>query len=162
MPRLPAPTAPQPMIAAPAVVYTPTPQRRGTYGNVDPLSTTPATLEEWTTPEWLGWMTHEDPKVPWLPPRLKGRVEDFARRLKGGLSTLANYTLSKCMADPATTEITGPTITDPTNPDLDYSYCDSDRRHVVNVSVVWRTPTLTNAAMNAFLGDWPARQSCLS
>ena len=34
--------------------YTPTPQRRGTYGNVDPLSATPATLEEWTTPEWLG------------------------------------------------------------------------------------------------------------
>jgi radical SAM superfamily enzyme YgiQ (UPF0313 family) len=65
--------------------YTPTPQRRGTYGNVDPLSTTPATLEEWTTPEWLGWMTHEDPHVPWLPARLKGRVEDFARRLKGGL-----------------------------------------------------------------------------
>ena len=38
------------------------------------------------------------------------------------------------MSDPATTEITGPTITDPTNPDLDYWYCDSDRRHVVNVS----------------------------
>jgi radical SAM superfamily enzyme YgiQ (UPF0313 family) len=65
--------------------YTPTPQRRGTYGNVDPLSETPATLEEWTTPEWLGWMTHEDPRVPWMPQKLKGRVEDFARRLKGGL-----------------------------------------------------------------------------
>ena len=65
--------------------YTPTPQRRGTYGNVDALSSTPATLEEWTTPEWAGWMTHEDPLVPWLPRRLKERVEDFARRLKGGL-----------------------------------------------------------------------------
>jgi anaerobic magnesium-protoporphyrin IX monomethyl ester cyclase len=65
--------------------YTPTPQRRGTYGNVDPLSSTPATLEEWTTPEWAGWMTHEDPLVPWFPRRLKERVEDFARRLKGGL-----------------------------------------------------------------------------
>ncbi len=68
-----------------AYFYTPTPQRRGTYGNVDPLSSTPATLEEWTTPEWLGWMTHEDPHVPWLPRVLKERVEDFARRLKGGL-----------------------------------------------------------------------------
>jgi radical SAM superfamily enzyme YgiQ (UPF0313 family) len=68
-----------------AYFYTPTPQRRGTYGNVDPLSSTPATLEEWTTPEWLGWMTHEDPRVPWLPPPLKARVEEFARRLKGGL-----------------------------------------------------------------------------
>jgi hypothetical protein len=76
------------------------------------------------------------------------------RRLKGGLSALVNYTLSKCMSDPATTEITGPTITDPTNPDLDYSYCDSDRRHVLNVSLVARTPGFSNAVVNAILGDW--------
>ncbi len=62
--------------------YTPTPQRRSTYGNVDPLKGTPETLEEWTTPEWLGWMTHEDPKLAWLPNRLKARVEDFALVLK--------------------------------------------------------------------------------
>jgi hypothetical protein len=57
--------------------YTPTPQRRGTYGDVDPVSTTPATLEEWLTPEWMGWMTHEDVHVPWLTPEMKRRVEDF-------------------------------------------------------------------------------------
>jgi hypothetical protein len=57
--------------------YTPTPQRRGTYGNVDALAGTPATLEEWTEPEWVSWMTHEDPNVPWLDRRLKARVEDF-------------------------------------------------------------------------------------
>ncbi len=68
-----------------AYFYTPTPQRRGTYGNVDPLSETPATLEEWATPEWLGWMTHEDPHVPWMPRPLKARVEEFVARFKGGL-----------------------------------------------------------------------------
>jgi hypothetical protein len=57
--------------------YTPTPQRRGTYGNVDPLSGTPTVLEDWTTPEWMGWMTHEDPRVPWMTPRLKERVAGF-------------------------------------------------------------------------------------
>ena len=57
--------------------YTPTPQRRGTYGNVDPLSGTPQSLEDWTTPEWMGWMTHEDPQVPWLTPKLKERVAGF-------------------------------------------------------------------------------------
>jgi len=62
--------------------YTPTPQRRGTYGDVDPLAGTPATLEEWTSPEWLAWMTHEDPQVPWLDRRLKARVEDFELVLK--------------------------------------------------------------------------------
>jgi hypothetical protein len=58
------------------------------------------------------------------------------------------------MSDPATTEITGPTIVDPNNPDLDYSYCASDRRHVMNVSVVARTPEFGNRALNAVLGSW--------
>jgi radical SAM family protein/B12 binding protein len=62
--------------------YTPTPQRRGTYGDVDALAGTPATLEEWTRPEWVAWMTHEDPRVPWLDHRLKARVDDFELVLK--------------------------------------------------------------------------------
>jgi hypothetical protein len=83
-----------------------------------------------------------------------GLLLSAQRRLRGGLSVLSNYTLSKCMSDPATTELTGPSITDPTNPDLDYSYCDSDRRHVVNVSVVAHTPSFGNATVNAILGGW--------
>jgi len=63
--------------------YTPTPQRRGTYGGVDPLSGTPATLEEWIEPEWIGWMTHEAPLVPWLTPALRERVETFRREFDG-------------------------------------------------------------------------------
>jgi len=62
--------------------YTPTPQRRDTYGNIDPLAGTPSTLEEWATPEWVNWMTHEDPELPWLARRLKTRVEDFELVLK--------------------------------------------------------------------------------
>ncbi len=79
------------------------------------------------------------------------------RRLKNNLSVLSNYTLSKCMADPATTEITGPTIVDPSNPDLDYAYCSSDRRHVVNLSLVARTPSFENkGVLGAILSDWQA------
>lgn len=62
--------------------YTPTPQRRDTYGNVDPLAGTPRTLEEWIEPEWVAWMTHENPHTPWLEPRLKARVDDFELVLK--------------------------------------------------------------------------------
>jgi hypothetical protein len=62
--------------------YTPTPQRRGTYGDVDAVSGTPATLEEWMEPEWVAWMTHENPLVPWLDRRLKAKVEDFELVLK--------------------------------------------------------------------------------
>jgi len=83
-----------------------------------------------------------------------GMLLSAQRRLKSGLSVLANYTLSKCMSDPATTELTGPTITDPNNPDLDYSACDSDRRHVVNTSVVWLSPSFSNGVVDAVFGDW--------
>ena len=62
--------------------YTPTPQRGSTYGDVDPLSGTPATLEGWIQPEWVRWMTHEDPRVPWMNDRLRARVENFELVLK--------------------------------------------------------------------------------
>ena len=65
--------------------YTPTPQRRGTYGNIDPIDGTPGSLEEWTEPDWLGWMTHESPRVPWLKPELRARVAAFAAAT-GGLA----------------------------------------------------------------------------
>jgi hypothetical protein len=43
----------------------------------------------------------------------------------------------------------------PANPDLDYSYCSSDRRHVVNLSVVVRTPDFDNKpALHALLSNW--------
>jgi len=62
--------------------YTPTPQRRGTYGDVDALGGTPGTLEEWTQPDWVSWMTHEEPQVPWMNQRLRARVHDFELVLK--------------------------------------------------------------------------------
>jgi radical SAM superfamily enzyme YgiQ (UPF0313 family) len=62
--------------------YTPTPQRRGTYGDVDALHGTPTTLEEWTQPEWVDWMTHESPRVPWMNDRLRARVLDFQREMR--------------------------------------------------------------------------------
>ncbi len=62
--------------------YTPTPQRKDTYGNIDPLSGTPTDLEEWATPAWVNWMTHVDPELPWLDRRLKAKVEDFELVLK--------------------------------------------------------------------------------
>jgi Carboxypeptidase regulatory-like domain len=84
----------------------------------------------------------------------RGLLLSVQRRLKDGLSVLSNWTISRCKSDPATTEITGPTITDPSNPDLDYSYCSSDRRHVVNVSVVARAPEFSRGFMRAAFSDW--------
>jgi hypothetical protein len=71
--------------------YTPTPQRAKTYGDVDALSGTPATLEEWCEPSWLAWMTHQDPSVPWLDQRLKSRVLDFELVLKSRFPSLHDH-----------------------------------------------------------------------
>jgi radical SAM superfamily enzyme YgiQ (UPF0313 family) len=71
--------------------YTPTPQRRGTYGNVDALAGTPDTLEEWTEPDWVAWMTHENPRVPWLTPALKARLEDFTLVLSSRYPSVHDY-----------------------------------------------------------------------
>jgi hypothetical protein len=62
--------------------YTPTPQRRETYGGIDARAGTPETLEEWITPEWLGWMTHENPRLPWFEHKLRARAQDFELVLK--------------------------------------------------------------------------------
>jgi anaerobic magnesium-protoporphyrin IX monomethyl ester cyclase len=71
--------------------YTPTPQRRGTYGNVEAVSNTPAVLEEWLEPQWVDWMTHENPRVPWLSPELKARLEDFRLVLGSRFPSLHDY-----------------------------------------------------------------------
>lgn len=71
--------------------YTPTPQRRGTYGDVDPLAGTPTTLEEWTEPEWVAWMAHTDPQVPWMDRRLKTKVEDFATVLQSRFPSVNDH-----------------------------------------------------------------------
>ena len=58
------------------------------------------------------------------------------------------------MSDPATTEITGPTIVDPNNPDLDYCVLLVGSPARVNVSVVVRTPEFSNGVVKAVLSDW--------
>jgi radical SAM superfamily enzyme YgiQ (UPF0313 family) len=71
--------------------YTPTPQRQDTYGNIDPLKGTPQTLEEWAKPEWVAWMTHEDPDLPWVQRRLKTRVDDFELVLKSRFPSVHDW-----------------------------------------------------------------------
>jgi anaerobic magnesium-protoporphyrin IX monomethyl ester cyclase len=71
--------------------FTPTPQRKDTYGGVDPLSGTPKTLDEWTTPEWLGWMTHDHPKVAWFGEELRSQILDFDLVLSSRFPSLHDY-----------------------------------------------------------------------
>lgn len=51
-----------------------------------PLPTTP---EEWTEPRWVSWVCHQD--APWLTPRARRRVKDFATVLGCRFPTLQDY-----------------------------------------------------------------------
>jgi radical SAM superfamily enzyme YgiQ (UPF0313 family) len=78
--------------------YTPTPQRRSGAGDAllvqessgpggPPL---PATPEEWTEPRWVDYVCHRD--APWLTPRLKRRVKEFATVLGCRFPTVQDVT----------------------------------------------------------------------
>jgi radical SAM superfamily enzyme YgiQ (UPF0313 family) len=58
-----------------------------TYGPSGPAL--PATPEEWTEPRWVSWVCHQD--APWLTPRVRQRVMDFARVLACRFPTVQDH-----------------------------------------------------------------------
>ena len=86
--------------------YSPTPQRRnapattdgrprlpvlGHYGPAGPpLPTTP---EEWTQPQWVRWVCHQD--APWVTARTRRRVNGFARVLACRFPTIQDARISR-------------------------------------------------------------------
>jgi radical SAM superfamily enzyme YgiQ (UPF0313 family) len=82
--------------------YSPTPQREPAHGKSSsgprlPMLRSygpsgpamPTTPEEWTEARWMSWACHQD--APWLTPRLRQRVSDFARVLGCRFPTVQDY-----------------------------------------------------------------------
>jgi anaerobic magnesium-protoporphyrin IX monomethyl ester cyclase len=57
--------------------YTPTPHPDGMYGEVDGEVAFPQTPDEWASERWYKFTTRRDPKLPWLAPRIKRRIDGF-------------------------------------------------------------------------------------
>ncbi|MBV9155479.1 MAG: TonB-dependent receptor [Acidobacteriaceae bacterium] len=76
------------------------------------------------------------------------------KRLSSHFSALANWTWSHCISDPETTELTGPTYVNPANRAQDRANCDSDVRHVVNLSFIAMSPKFGNHFVGTIFGDW--------
>jgi anaerobic magnesium-protoporphyrin IX monomethyl ester cyclase len=57
--------------------YTPTPHPDGMYGGVEDRLQLPRTPEEWATPRWYNYTVRRDPALPWLPRRIKRRIDGF-------------------------------------------------------------------------------------
>ena len=85
-----------------------------------------------------------------------GMLLSAERRLSGRYSVLTNWTLSKCESDQTDTQFSsGTTGVDPQHPEYDRGPCVSDRRHVINVSGVIRTPDVNKwGFVGHILSDW--------
>ena len=75
--------------------YTPTPQRRGSYGDVDSKNPYPDTLEEWATPEWIRFAMHYNPKVPWLLNDLLSWLRNFETVVQCRWPTIQDFRLTR-------------------------------------------------------------------
>ncbi|HEV8397523.1 MAG TPA: carboxypeptidase-like regulatory domain-containing protein [Vicinamibacterales bacterium] len=112
------------------------------------------TMQNYTTGKYLG-VVDEHTALGYQ--KYRGLLLSVQRRGSNGSFASANYTLSKCMGLPTqggTTPNVGSGYVDPTNPDHDYGPCDTDRRHLVNLTLGVRTPDFRNAALHAVASDW--------
>jgi len=86
----------------------------------------------------------------------KGMLLSVQRRLRGNMSVLSNWTMSKCVTDSTDTQFSsGTTYTVPDHPEYDRGYCEQDRRHVVNLSGVVRSPVVRKwGVIGRIVSDW--------
>jgi anaerobic magnesium-protoporphyrin IX monomethyl ester cyclase len=57
--------------------YIPTPHPDGMYGKVDSAIRFPDTPDEWASDRWFNFTIRQDPRLPWLPGRVKRRIDNF-------------------------------------------------------------------------------------
>ena len=76
-------------------------------------------------------------------------------RFSSHFSILANYTWSHCIADPQTTELSGPIYTNPNNRRFDRGNCNLvDVHHVFNLSAVLQSPHFSSRTLQSIAGNW--------
>ena len=81
------------------------------------------------------------------------------QRRTHAMNLVMNYTYAHCLSETETTELTGPSYLIPPAYDLNgrrasYSNCDSDRRQVLNSSMVLFAPKFGNHLVNLVAGGW--------
>jgi hypothetical protein len=81
------------------------------------------------------------------------------RRAANGVSITGNYTLSHCIGDDANVlsamnDHPNNTYSVPNNRRADRGNCESDRRHVINLTTVAETPQFSNPTMRLLATGW--------
>jgi hypothetical protein len=84
-----------------------------------------------------------------------GLLLSFQRRSARGVSLSTNYTISKCEGHPTSSlPNIGTGWADPNNPDYDYGPCESDRRHILNMTAGFQTPDFGDGLGAALAEGW--------
>jgi hypothetical protein len=84
-----------------------------------------------------------------------GMLLSVQRRLVNGFSVSANYTLSKCNGHPnQVLPNVNSGYTNPDDIDNDYGACDSDRRHLFNLTASAEMPRFENNVLRAVASEW--------
>jgi hypothetical protein len=86
-----------------------------------------------------------------------GLLVSVQRRAASGVNVGGNYTWSHCVGDPPTANasgVGGPGFLDPNSRAFDRGNCESDRRHIVNMTVVANTPQFVNPTLRILATGW--------
>jgi hypothetical protein len=87
--------------------------------------------------------------------KYNGLLLSVQRRLVNGFSVSANYTLSKCNGHPyQVLPNVNSGYVNPDDIDYDYGPCDSDRRHLFNLTASAETPRFENNVLRALASEW--------
>jgi anaerobic magnesium-protoporphyrin IX monomethyl ester cyclase len=75
--------------------YIPTPHPDGMFGEVEGKIEFPRTPEEWASERWFNFTIRHDPNLPWLPERVKRRIDNFELVINSRWPTIQDIRLPR-------------------------------------------------------------------
>jgi len=101
------------------------------------------------------FVSNMDQWYPYGTQYYNGLLVSVQKRLSHGVSASANWTLSHCIGYfQGFNSKPDQTATNPYNPLMDRGECDSDRRHLINMTMVAQAPKFSNRVLGSALTGW--------
>jgi hypothetical protein len=75
--------------------YIPTPHPDGMYGQIEGKIDFPRTPEEWASERWYNFTIRHDPRLPWLPRRVKRQIDNFELVINSRWPTIQDIRLPR-------------------------------------------------------------------
>ena len=75
--------------------YIPVPHPDGMYGQIEEKIEFPRTPDEWATERWYNFTIRHDPRLPWLPARVKKQIDNFEMVINSRWPTIQDIKLPR-------------------------------------------------------------------